>query len=66
MDGHRCPGEDVTVAVLATVARFLARAAYEVPEQDLRIPLERIPTAPRSGFVGRAPDYRRAENQHPA
>ncbi|WP_373297691.1 hypothetical protein [Streptomyces badius] len=56
----------MTVAVLATVARFLARAAYEVPEQDLRIPLERIPTAPRSGFVGRAPDYRRAENQHPA
>ncbi|WP_069741984.1 cytochrome P450 [Streptomyces sp. EN23] len=70
VDGHRCPGEDVTVTVLATVARFLARAAYEVPEQDLRIPLERIPTAPRSGFVvsgfDAPPDYRRAENQHPA
>ncbi len=50
-DGHRCPGEDVTVSVLATVARFLARSAYEVPEQDLRIPLRRIQTAARSGFV---------------
>ncbi|MFH9133787.1 cytochrome P450 [Streptomyces sp. NPDC017524] len=51
VDGHRCPGEDVTVAVLATVARFLARLPYVVTEQDLRIPLRRIPTAPRSGFV---------------
>ncbi|MBQ1116497.1 cytochrome P450 [Streptomyces anulatus] len=50
-DGHRCPGEDVTVAVLATMARFLARLPYAVIEQDLRIPLRRIPTAPRSGFV---------------
>lgn len=51
VDGHRCPGEDVTVAVLATVVRFLARLPYVVTEQDLRIPLRRIPTAPRSGFV---------------
>lgn len=51
VDGHRCPGEDVTVAVLAEVARFLARTSYDVGEQDLRIPLRRIPTAPRSGFV---------------
>ncbi|MFI1189892.1 cytochrome P450 [Streptomyces californicus] len=51
VDGHRCPGEDITIAVLATVARFLARSAYGVPEQDLRIPLRRIPTSPRSGFV---------------
>ncbi|MER7698032.1 cytochrome P450 [Streptomyces sp. NPDC096095] len=51
VDGHRCPGEDVTVSVLATVARFLARTPYDVAEQDLRIPLRRIPTAPRSGFV---------------
>ncbi|OLO29545.1 cytochrome P450 [Streptomyces sp. MNU77] len=70
VDGHRCPGEDVTVSVLATVARFLARSTYEVPEQDLRIPLERIPTAPRSGFV--VSDFAvpsadgSAEDQHPA
>lgn len=70
VDGHRCPGEDVTVSVLATVARFLARSTYEVPEQDLRIPLRRIPTAPRSGFVvsnivgaAGAPAGRRAEGR---
>ncbi|MFH8886316.1 hypothetical protein [Streptomyces californicus] len=51
VDGHRGPGEDITTAVLATVARLLARSAYKVPEQDLRIPLRRIPTTPCSGFV---------------
>ncbi|MFJ4877210.1 cytochrome P450 [Streptomyces sp. NPDC088745] len=49
--GHRCPGEDVTLAVLATLTPRLARLAYDVPEQDLRIPLNRMPTRPRSGFV---------------
>ncbi|MER5202068.1 cytochrome P450 [Streptomyces sp. NPDC002825] len=48
--GHRCPGEDITVAVLAALARALARLEWTVPPQDLRIPLRRIPTAPRSGF----------------
>ncbi|WP_234428171.1 hypothetical protein [Streptomyces badius] len=60
----------MTVSVLATVARFLARSAYEIPEKDLRIPLERITTAPPSGFVvsGFAvpPADRSAEDQHPA
>ncbi|MYU35623.1 cytochrome P450 [Streptomyces sp. SID8358] len=49
--GHRCPGEDITLAVLATVSVLLARLSYRTVEQDLRIPLNRIPTAPRSGFV---------------
>ncbi|WP_299537143.1 cytochrome P450 [uncultured Streptomyces sp.] len=49
--GHRCPGEDVTLTVLATLSTLLARLSYEVVEQDLRIPLNRVPTAPRSGFV---------------
>lgn len=49
--GHRCPGEDVTVAVLATLAKQLADLDYDVPAQDLSIPLSRIPTRPRSGFV---------------
>ncbi|MGW8351682.1 cytochrome P450 [Streptomyces wedmorensis] len=48
--GHRCPGEDITVAVLATLSTALARLEWTVPPQDLRIPLSRIPTAPRSGF----------------
>lgn len=48
---HRCPGEDVTLAVLETLVPRLAALRYDVPDQDLRIPLRRIPTAPRSGFV---------------
>jgi len=48
---HRCPGEGIAVSVLATLATRLARLDYEVPEQDLDIPLHRIPTRPRSGFV---------------
>ncbi|MEU6990963.1 cytochrome P450 [Streptomyces sp. NPDC046465] len=48
---HRCPGEDVTLTVLETLVPRLAALRYDVPDQDLSIPLRRIPTAPRSGFV---------------
>jgi fatty-acid peroxygenase len=51
--GHRCPGEDVTVALLSTLAVGLARLDYEVPGQDLTISLRRIPALPRSRFVMR-------------
>lgn len=56
--GHRCPGEDITVALLAAVAELLSGLTYRVAEQDLSIPLSRVPTAPRSGFV--IEDIRRA------
>lgn len=49
--GHRCPGEDITVALLKTLATRLARMTYAVPAQDLTIPLSRMPTRPRSGFL---------------
>ncbi|MFE1381644.1 cytochrome P450 [Streptomyces sp. NPDC058740] len=49
-EGHRCPGEDITVAVLSALARELARLDFTVPDQDLRIPLDRIPTRPRDGL----------------
>ncbi|MEV5602724.1 cytochrome P450 [Streptomyces sp. NPDC052299] len=49
--GHRCPGEDITLALLSALAVLLSGLSYRVPEQDLAIPLHRIPTAPRSGFV---------------
>ncbi|MEU9606026.1 cytochrome P450 [Streptomyces sp. NPDC048057] len=49
--GHRCPGEDVTVALLAALAPRLARLPHDVPDQDLSIPLHRIPTRPHSGYV---------------
>jgi fatty-acid peroxygenase len=49
--GHRCPGEQITVSLLATLAIRLARLRADVPEQDLSIPLRRIPARPRSGIV---------------
>ncbi|MGC9501724.1 cytochrome P450 [Streptomyces sp. WG7] len=49
--GHRCPGEDITIALLGALGPRLARLEYEVPEQDLRIPLNRLPSLVRSGFV---------------
>ena len=39
------------VALLNTLVPRLAWLEYEVPEQDLTIPLNRIPTRPRSGFI---------------
>ena len=48
---HRCPGEQVTVAVLAALAVRLARLEFHVPEQDLSISLSRIPAKPASGVV---------------
>lgn len=49
--GHRCPGEDMVVEVLKALIPRLARLRYDVPEQDLTIPLSRMPTRPRSGVV---------------
>ncbi|MFJ7779609.1 cytochrome P450 [Streptomyces yangpuensis] len=48
--GHRCPGEDVTVTLLAALVTELAGLDVTVPDQDLTIPLSRMPTLPRSGF----------------
>ncbi|MGW9188265.1 cytochrome P450 [Streptomyces rubiginosohelvolus] len=48
---HRCPGDDVTLTVLGTLVPRLAALDYDVPAQDLGIPLGRIPTASRSGFL---------------
>lgn len=49
--GHRCPGEMITVALLRELAVRLARLDHTLPEQDLTIPLHRVPTRPRSGVL---------------
>ncbi|HLL67444.1 MAG TPA: cytochrome P450 [Micromonosporaceae bacterium] len=49
--GHRCPGEGLTVGLLAALTSRLARLDYAVPGQDLTISLRRIPARPRSGVV---------------
>jgi fatty-acid peroxygenase len=48
--GHRCPGEDVTVALMAAFATWLSTVDYDVPPQDLTISLRRIPALPRNRF----------------
>jgi fatty-acid peroxygenase len=47
--GHRCPGEQITVALLGTLVQRLARLDYYLAPQDLSIDLSRIPARPRSG-----------------
>ena len=50
--GHRCPGEWATIEIMRRAVRLLATAMrYEVPEQDLRVDLSRMPAVPRSRFV---------------
>src|SRR4051794_8656769 len=49
--GHRCPGEGVTLTMIAVAARALAGHTDQVPDQDLGYDLSRIPTLPRSGVV---------------
>lgn len=50
--GHRCPGEWITLALVKRAVHLLTQAtAYDVPPQDLRIPLNRFPTLPKSRFV---------------
>jgi fatty-acid peroxygenase len=49
--GHRCPGESVTLTMLAVAVRTLARLPHSLPPQNLTYDLSRIPTRPRSGVV---------------
>jgi fatty-acid peroxygenase len=50
--GHRCAGEWITMHQLTLALHFLTHGMrYQVPPQDLRFDLARMPTRPRSGFV---------------
>jgi fatty-acid peroxygenase len=57
--GHRCAGEWVTIALMKAAVRLLTESMqYDVPaQQDLAVPLTRMPTLPKSGFAMR--DVRR-------
>lgn len=48
---HRCPGEWITIALIEAAVRLLVTGMqYEVPPQDLRIDLRKMPTLPASGL----------------
>jgi fatty-acid peroxygenase len=49
--GLRCPGEDITVALLAALVVRLARLEYVLPQQDPSISVRRIPTRPASRLL---------------
>ena len=48
---HRCPGERATLELIRGAARLLARTDWTTPPQRFDMPLNRLPTAPRDGFV---------------
>jgi len=52
MEGHRCPGEDPTIAVMQAALGLLTRKMrYRVPPQDLGVRLNRIPALPEDGMI---------------
>lgn len=51
LEAHRCPGENPTIALMMSAVGRLLELDYTVPRQDLRIPMNRFPTAPRSGLI---------------
>lgn len=57
--GHRCPGEWITIALMARAVRLLSQAMrYALPPQDLSIRLNRMPAMAESGV--RLREIRRA------
>ncbi|MDM8353462.1 cytochrome P450 [Brevundimonas staleyi] len=61
LTGHRCPGEGIVHEILMRSFDVLTtRLRYEVPKQDLRLNLRRLPALPRSGFFLRPLDLARS------
>jgi fatty-acid peroxygenase len=51
-NGHRCPGEPLTIALLMSALRMLTRRMhYAVPAQNLHMDASRIPAQPESLLV---------------
>jgi cytochrome P450 len=49
--GHRCAGEWITITLLEAAVEALVALEWNLPAQDLRVPLRRMPTLPRSRMV---------------
>ena len=50
--GHRCPGEGVTVEVMKVTLKYLVnQIEFDIPNQDLNYSLDEMPTLPKSGFA---------------
>lgn len=49
--GHRCPGEDITVGLMAVTAAHLAGRDWTAEDADMSFDLHRMPTRPQGGPV---------------
>ena len=49
---HRCAGEWITIALMIATLKFLTQSiTYDVPQQNLKMSLSRLPAIPESRFV---------------
>ena len=48
--GHRCPGEDVTLGLIAVTASYLAARGWWARDRDVQVPSRRMPTRPTRGM----------------
>jgi len=63
-EGHRCPGQGLTIELLKVSLRMLTRQMeYAVPAPDLRIDPSRMPAQPESRWV--ISDVRARLSGHP-
>jgi fatty-acid peroxygenase len=54
VQGHRCPGEWITIELLKRSAHLMTNLMqYDVPEQDLSLDFARMPAIPKSRFIMR-------------
>ena len=52
MKGHRCIGENITMAMMnIALDVFVNKISYELPPQDLSYSLSDMPTLPTSGII---------------
>ncbi len=50
--GHRCPGEGITIEVMkASLDFFVNMVDFDIPDQDVSYSLVRMPSLPVSGFI---------------
>lgn len=50
-NGHRCPGDEVSVELIGVALHMLTSAmAYDVPEQNLEVNLTDLPAVPKDRF----------------
>lgn len=51
-ESHRCAGDITTLKIMEVFAEYLVNGiTYDLPEQDLKFSLKKIPTLPNSGVV---------------